>query len=109
MKFSPSGGKKAKVLTPEEAEAILKMLPKEALEYRYERDLCWISEHWEELKRRYPGKFIAVRDGKLVDYDEDRNRLEQRLKGRFGSLWALTVIFIPPKEYKILLRGDGGA
>ena len=35
----------------------------------------WLREHWRE----YPGKWVALRDGNLVDHDESRISLHNRL------------------------------
>jgi len=85
------------------AEFIEKKVPKSVLKYRAEVDLTWISEHWDELRRKYPGMFIAVRERRVVDFDKDRESLEKRVKEKFGDVYSVTMIFIPSKEYKMLI------
>lgn len=33
-------------------------------------DFCWLNEHAPELYRKYAGKWIAVRDGKVIGVGE---------------------------------------
>jgi len=85
------------------AEEELEVVPAPWLRYEVEEDFAWIGEHWKELREKYPGKYIAVRGKRVVDFDEDKERLKRRLKKRFGDTWDIIITFIPAEELKLLL------
>jgi glutamyl-tRNA reductase len=37
-----------------------------------------------ELAEKYLGQYVAIQDGKVVDYDEDFQALHRRIRQRFG-------------------------
>ena len=78
-------------------------MPTSWLRREVEEDFAWIGEHWEELRERYPGKYIAVRGGRVIDFDEDKELLRRRLEERFGDIWGIIITFIPAEEVKLLL------
>jgi len=84
------------------AEGALREVPASWLKHEVDKDFAWIGEHWEELKSKYPGKYIAVRRGRVIDFDEDKKRLRRRLEERFGDIWDIIITFIPAEEVKLL-------
>ena len=85
------------------AEEEPKEIPASWLKHEVDEDFAWIGEHWEELRKRYPGRYIAVKGKQVIDFDEDRERLKHRLKKRFGDIWDIVITFIPAEEIKLLL------
>ena len=68
-----------------------------------QEDFKWVSERWEELKKKHGGAFIAVYKKEVVDYDRDISALVKRLKNRFENPEIDTlIIYIPPREIKML-------
>ncbi len=63
-----------------------------------ERDKTWMEEQHQILMREYAafeqmkpellktrkGKFVAIHNGELVDFDDDENTLTERVYGKFG-------------------------
>ena len=84
------------------AKGALGGVPASWLKHEVDEDFAWIGEHWEELKEKYPGKYIAVRGGQVIDFDEDKERLRRRLEERFEGIWDIIITFIPAKEIKLL-------
>jgi uncharacterized protein YlzI (FlbEa/FlbD family) len=41
----------------------------------------WIVEHFSEMVEKYPGKFIAVVNGKLVAIGDSRAQVEEKARG----------------------------
>jgi len=60
-----------------------------------------LAEHWGELRSKYPGRYIAVRRGRVIDFDKDKERLRRRLEERFGDIWDI-ITFILAEEARLL-------
>lgn len=43
------------------------------------------KKHSQKLEKEYPEKFVAIKDGRIVDYDRDIGRLCKRIMRKFGS------------------------
>ena len=46
----------------------------------------FFEEHRAELLRKYKNKFVAICDGRVVDFDEDEIRLAKRVYTQIGFL-----------------------
>mgnify|MGYP000338941687 CR=1 FL=1 len=67
-------------------------------------DALWVSQHWDELRSRYAGLYIAVHRKQVIDHDRDRDALEERLRRRFERPEAeVLIIYIPPGKIKMLI------
>jgi len=67
-------------------------------------DALWLSQHWDELRKRYAGLYVAIRERRVIDHDRDRGALEERLKHRFADPGAeVLIIYIPPGKLKMLI------
>ncbi len=84
------------------AKGVLREVPASWLRREVDEDFAWIGEHWEELRSKYPGKYIAVRERQVIDSDEDKERLKRRLEERFGDVWGIIITFIPAEEVNLL-------
>ncbi len=66
---------------------------------RYMSDFILISDRLEELRKKYPGQYITVKEGKIVDSDKDLETLLRRLeeKGIDPSKTAIDYISEKPE------------
>lgn len=66
------------------------------------------AEAWRALpdtvRRRYPGEFVAVHEGQVIDHDPDRVTLHLRVRGRLGDVPVLITPADPPasREFQML-------
>ncbi len=67
-----------------------------------EKNSKLIREEFENLRERYPNKFIAVEKGKVIDYDEELETLIERLKKEKKDLTFVSIHFLPEKGIEIL-------
>jgi hypothetical protein len=51
----------------------------------------WFRAHYPELKHKYPDKFVAVYNQKVIDTDSDSFRLINRLRKEYGDLRTFAV------------------
>lgn len=61
----------------------LPLLESQVLEPDWEREKEAFRQHHAELWRQYPGAYVAIHKGKLVDVDEDRVALLKRIDEQF--------------------------
>lgn len=48
-------------------------------------DMLWYRKHRPSLLRRYPGEYVAIIDGAVVDHGRDFHALATRVFARFGN------------------------
>ena len=52
---------------------------------RMNREVAAFEAMHEELKKSYWGQFVAIRHGKVIDFDPDEQLLIVRVRGRFPN------------------------
>jgi len=58
-----------------------------------------------ELKAQYPGQYIAMRDGQVVDHDTDFQTLRQRVRQRFGRTPVMITLVEDVAERPLVRHG----
>ena len=61
----------------------------------------WLSLPLTE-RAKYDGKFVAVHNQTLVDYDQDEAALYRRVRARYGKTAVLIMPADGPREIRIL-------
>lgn len=93
---------RAKHTTPQRLaeQAIREFLRSEARRHMLS-EMHAFSEMHEELLERYPGEYVAIYQGKLIDHDPDQLRLFQRVAQRYANLPVLIkqVLSDPEEVY----------
>lgn len=58
------------------------------------RDRLWFYDHLDELRTEYLGKWVAIKDTKVIDADGDHDRLFKRIMQRpeAGDIEVLPVL-----------------
>lgn len=59
----------------------------------------------DKLTEDYAGEFVAMREGEVVDHDDDLATLEQRVRLKFGALPVLIAPVTPPPPRELFWRG----
>jgi len=67
------------------------------------RDVYWISEKQEELRKKFPGKYIAVINRNVVDSDPVLQILLQRLREGGKNPGEIPVEFISREPARLIL------
>ena len=65
---------------------------------REQANVEWINESMASLRKEYGGRYIAVRDRKVVDTGEDFKALLARVR-RLPDPESVTIEHIPDREY----------
>ena len=54
----------------------------------------WLAEHYKELTQEYNNMFVAVYNGKVIDFDIDPRKLLKKLKERGLDVSIVAIDFI---------------
>ena len=80
--------------------------------YLWELDRRKISEESKiyrrrhaELQAQYLGQYIAMRDGQVVDHDDDFQVLHQRIRQRFGRTPVMITLVEEVVEWPLVRHG----
>ncbi|MFQ6121200.1 MAG: DUF5678 domain-containing protein [Methanosarcinales archaeon] len=52
---------------------------------RFEKDSDWISIHYKELQEKYPNKYLAIINEKVVGIGEDGEVLYNEITKKYGK------------------------
>lgn len=70
---------------------------------RFDEDIAWFQKNYAQLKRKYRGEYVAVKNHEIVDHDKDAKTLLKRLKKKFGDLGSLVVEYISERKVEYVL------
>lgn len=59
----------------------------------------WFVSHYDELKDKFRGKFIAIDDNKIVDSDIHQENLLTKLTNMYGDIRHIFIYYISEKDY----------
>lgn len=62
----------------------------------------YLQEHSEELSRKYPGKYVAVVDGKIVTVASSAAIAYKKAKEQAGSK-EIAIFYISSDEERVIL------
>ena len=67
------------------------------------RDLEWLSKNFSDLKKKYPKKFVAIKDRNVVLASSELETLIKLLKEKFGNPNDYLIDFIPDGKYILVV------
>jgi len=68
----------------------------------HERNREWFEENRETLVEKYDGKFIAIYERSVVDFDEDVIRLMERVEKKY-SPDRVSVEYVSKEKLQLIL------
>ena len=75
---------------------------------RYKENLDWFDHNYTTLRNRYPNRYVAINDKKIVESDRVLDELLERLKTSYHDSWHRYAIeFVDQEEPQICLINDG--
>jgi len=71
----------------------------------HNESLKWMYDNLSEIQDSYSGKFIAIINKKVVDSDEDRGILFQKLSAKFDKreIEEIFIDYVNPKDVILIL------
>ena len=57
-----------------------------------------------DLQQRYPGEYVAMHDGQVIDHDADLSALHRRVQASVGNVPVLLKQVNQPVDRELLLR-----
>ncbi|MCK4365112.1 MAG: hypothetical protein KAW45_03595 [Thermoplasmatales archaeon] len=67
------------------------------------KDLEWFSKNFSELKKKYPKKFVAIKDQNVVIAASKLETLIKHLKQKFGNPNDFLIDFVPDDKYILVV------
>ena len=66
-------------------------------------DREWIDKHYDKLKEKYHGQYVAVSHQVVVGANKKRKQLINGLKKQFGDIGGITIEYIGERPLKLLM------
>jgi hypothetical protein len=63
------------------------------------KDLEWFSKNFSDIKKKYPKKFVAIKDQNVVVAASKIETLIKLLKEKFGNPNDFLIDFVPDDKY----------
>lgn len=67
------------------------------------KDLEWFSKNFSDIKKKYPKKFVAIKDQNVVVAASKLNTLIEHLKEKFGNPNDFLIDFVPDDKYILVV------
>jgi len=67
------------------------------------QNLAWLSKNFSKLKKKYPKKFVAIKNQNVVLADGSLETLIKTLKKKFGDPNEFLIDFIPDDTYTLVV------
>jgi len=67
------------------------------------KDLEWFSKHYSNLKKKYPKKFVAVKNQSVVLVENKLDILIEKLREKFGDPNEFLIDFLPDERYILVV------
>ena len=67
------------------------------------KDLKWFSKNFSELKKKYPKKFVAIKNQNVVVAASNLETLIKHLKRKFGNPNDFLIDFVPDDKYILVV------
>ena len=70
----------------------------------FERDMKWLSQHYDKLKEQYPDQYVAVLAHRVADHDSDLKSLVARLNEKYqADSGRIAIKYVTPKKVELIL------
>ena len=67
------------------------------------KDLEWFSKNFSDIKKKYPKKFVAIKDQNVVISASKLETLIKLLKEKFGNPNDFLIDFVPDDKYVLVV------
>ncbi len=67
------------------------------------KDLEWFSKNFSDIKKKYPKKFVAIKDQNVVVAASKLDTLIEHLKEKFGKPNDFLIDFVPDDKYILVV------
>ena len=73
------------------------------IDEKFDRDVAWLSSHYEEIREKYEGKLIAVKNGKVILSADNIEELIRGLEEMNEDPALVLVSGVPSEEISFIL------
>jgi hypothetical protein len=68
----------------------------------FEREVAAYEALWPKLRQTHTGRWVAVRGGRVIDSDEDRDALMKRVRARFPREVVYFEQVLPDRLHRVV-------
>lgn len=76
--------------------------PKTKSDERFEREVEAYEALWPKLRKTHVGRWVAVKDGQVIDSDADENALIERVRARFPKDVVYFEQVLPDRSHRLV-------
>jgi len=69
----------------------------------FQKDTQWLIENYQKLKKEFVDRFVAIKNGKVIESDENLDKLIEKLQKKGEDASKTVIEFIPPEDMIIIL------
>jgi len=69
----------------------------------FSRDMDWIYENQDQLRKEYPNKYVAVMNLKVIDSDPNLQNLIRKLKEKGKNPGEIPIEYISEEPPRLIL------
>ncbi len=69
----------------------------------FQENMEWFRRHYPELRRKYPNKFVAINNQRVIDTDNDSFKLINRLRKEHGDLRTFAIEHVTDGKVELIL------
>lgn len=69
----------------------------------FEKSSRWLAKNFEDIRKKFTGKFVALRGDEILATADSFLELKEKLKKADVDLSTVLVDYIPPKELIMFL------
>jgi len=69
---------------------------------QFEREVVAYEKLWPKLRKTHVGRWVAVKDGKVIDSDADQHALIERIRAKFPKEVVYFTQVLPDHPHRIV-------
>ncbi len=70
----------------------------------FERNSKWLHRHYNELIKKYPYQYVAIKNQRVIDHDKDIKKLVERINKKYkDASLVIPIKYISPEKVELIL------
>lgn len=69
----------------------------------FEQNITWFRVHYEDLKKEYPNRFVAINKGKVIEYANTLDGLLRKLRKQYDDIAVFAIEFVSGSKAELIV------
>ena len=69
----------------------------------YEENITWFRANYEQLRKKYPNRFVAIDRGGVIASDKTLNGLLAQLRKRYTDITLFAIEYVSATEAELVV------